>query len=283
MLIRQSLPEIIDKLCRSQKNIRLQQVSRFLLSKNPLITKSLLVPNIIYATLLLLVLVSYKPIYADVCDTTCQAELTEVNSAPPAINSSASKTKSTNIQIKLEDDTDETRRYKVKYKGFSVGEGSIRIRKTAEEIFVHYRMKIEVVIFYVTVYSLNSEQKAYFTSDGTFLRAKTAADIDGEKHAVTANKTDNGYQITYNGKSREVKKSDFTLTTLNPVFSTPTSGDWLDLTNGQLVPYTVKKTPEHLQLTRPDGIDFMKHDSQGLLESLKSKTKQGILRLTPID
>lgn len=170
--------------------------------------------------------------------------------------------------------------FEVSRNGTTVGQCAIAFEKRGELTKVTYRMNIVVRILGIAVYRLDSHQIALFNREGALLAARTKANIDGTPHEVAVLEVGDSYEVTHNGAKKTVLKTSLAATTLDPVFQLPRPGMWLDLTDGQVLPYTVTKHGDHIELGRPDGRDLLFTDSTGVIRRIESFVSKGSLVMT---
>jgi hypothetical protein len=173
--------------------------------------------------------------------------------------------------------------YEVLRGPFNVGKGFIEVSKIGNKTKISYRMHIDVKVLGLQVYFLDSQQIALFDESQKLLFARTSADIDGKKHEVLIELSDNKetktYKVTHNTETKDLTEADFSATTLTPTFSEPESGVWLDLTDTNLLKYEVTKKKDHFHLKRPDGEDELYLDSDKIMEKIISSLSIGSLTL----
>lgn len=175
--------------------------------------------------------------------------------------------------------------YQVLYKDSPVGTCIISIDRAGTRKIVNYRMNIDVRILFVSFYKLDSQQLAVFDAKNKLIKARTMADIDGTKHAVEINSDSEFFTVVHNDQPSKVKISEVSNTTLDPVFTVPVSGKWLDLTDARVIPYEVTLSEGEISLKRPDGNDKLFSDASGVLRRIESSDvgRKGLLSMTRIE
>lgn len=171
--------------------------------------------------------------------------------------------------------------YQVFYKNSPVGRCLISVELKDQRKLVTYRMNIDVRILFVSFYKLDSEQIAVYDDKNQLIKARTIADIDGTSHLVELNSSGEFFSVVHNNKPKQIRKSEIISTTLDPVFSVPSSGNWLDLTNAKVIPYEVSISADEISLKRPDGRDRLFPDANGFLRRIESSddNRRGILSM----
>jgi hypothetical protein len=172
--------------------------------------------------------------------------------------------------------------YDVIRNGSKVGQGLVEILPYRDGLNVNYRMHINVKILGISFYRLDSHQVAFFDSEGRLIFARTSAHIDGDDNDVTVVAKKEQYLVTHNNRQQEYSSDDITTTTLNPLFQSPSSGVYLDLSNAELVRYEVSQYPDSYFIKRPDGSDRLFFDDQGFVKRVESSVSKGSLQLERI-
>jgi hypothetical protein len=169
----------------------------------------------------------------------------------------------------------ESYNYEILYNQKRVGYGSISFERDSSKTFVNYRMSFLVRVLGVPVYKLDSHQLAVFDNEGKLITAKTRADKYFNDYEVTIEPKGDAVEVVSKDGKKELKYSDFALTTLNPTFAPPQPGKWLDLTDGTLVDYRVTRDTDHFALVRPDGKDHLYLDDKNFLQQITSSISTG--------
>lgn len=169
--------------------------------------------------------------------------------------------------------------YEVERKGKEVGRGFVNVTRGAGYTNIDYRMHIQVKVLGITMYSLESHQRAELDSHSRLVRARCSANVDGERFEVEVSRDRERYEIVVNGDSRIVDAAVIDSTTLHPIVSPPVSGTWLDLTNGKLVPYYVSSEGEGFVLRHEGAEDSLYYGEDGFLTELVANTPRGSLRM----
>jgi hypothetical protein len=165
--------------------------------------------------------------------------------------------------------------YRARWTKLTVGNGRVIVIKAPEYTSVEYRMNFEIKVFGARAYHLDSHQQVIFDTEGKLLRSQTAADINGKKSSGSIKLLKGVYEVDFDGKTKQLDPQNFVFTTMSSLYRIPVSGDWLDITNGEVVSYKVKEDDGSFQIERSDGSDELSYNESGYMVKIKSAIKVG--------
>lgn len=154
--------------------------------------------------------------------------------------------------------------------GEGIGHAVVALQRMPDSLCVDYRLLVRVRRLGISLFSLERQQVGLFDASGALVKASAVSEKNGRVNTVELRRSGSQTEIIFNGELRRVATALVAGSTLSPLAGIPKSGDWIDLSTGELVPYSVSHSEISTVLHRPRGRENLIKGPDGFLRVLET-------------